>query len=220
MKHFHFILLWLVLVTYQIDLGKSSPLFYEDLDQDPENLVHNTEECETKLADLEEQLESKEAEVEIWIDRYLDFMESMPQDNDWSLVGELIESPESRRHDLSCESKLDSLEKKLEMKEKEVKLWKGKPLDLIERFSIHPKFNPEWYSLAQDWVTKNYKKDSIERNRKLVKFTNYLEEMFAAKLLYGTKYENKSTPEHVAKFLKEGVVDIDKIFLAVRNFSD
>ena len=206
MKHLLFILL---LVSYWIDLGNSSPLFYEDLDQDPEDLVHDTEECETKLADLEEQLESKEEEVEIWIDRYLDFMESMPQDNDWSLVGELIESPESRRHDLSCESKLDSLEKKLEIKEKEVKLWKGKPLDLIERFSIHPRFNRKWYAMTQDWVTKNYKKDSIERNRKLVKFTNYLEEIFVAKL---KSYENEmSTPENLAKHLKEGVVDTNQI---------
>ena len=212
MKHLHFILL---LVSYWIDFGNSRPLFYEDLDQDPEDLVHDTEECETKLADLEEQLESKEEEVEIWIDRYLDFMESMPQDNDWSLVGELIESPESRLHDLSCESKLASLEKKLEIKEKDVKLWKGKPLDLIERFSIHPRFNQEWYAMTQDWVTKNYKKDSIERNRKLVKFTNYVEEMFDAKrksLLYEKKNENKSTPEHLARLFKEGVVDIDKLY--------
>ena len=211
MKHLLFILL---LVSYWIDLGNSSPLFYEDLDQDPEELLHDTEECETKLADLEEQLESKEEEVEIWIDRYLDFMESMPQDNDWSLVGELIESPESRLHDLSCESKLASLEKKLEIKEKDVKLWKGKPLDLIERFSIHPKFNKEWYPLAQDWVIKNFKKDSIERNRKLAKFTNYLEEIFVAKLkslIHGAKYENKITPEFLLKLFKQGVVDMNQI---------
>ena len=204
MKHLQFILLWLVLVSYRIDLGNSSPLFYEDLDQEPEELVHAIEECEAKLADLEEQLKSKEEEVEIWIDRYIDFLESLPQDDNWSLVGELLEYPESRLRDLSCESKLASLEKKLESKEKEVKIWKEKPLDLIERFSIHPKFNKEWYSLALDWHIKNWKKDTIERNRNMVTFVNYMEEMIVAKV---KSLSRGNTPEQFAKLVQEGVID-------------
>lgn len=76
------------------------------------------------------------------------------------------------------------LETKLEILEERLKMCNAKSSDAydFENLELHPKFNREWYPIANDWVTKNYEKDSIEQNRKLVEFTNQLEQFFIKKL--------------------------------------
>ena len=45
--------------------------------------------------------------------------------------------------------------------------------DLLELpKAAHPDFEKEWYNTTMVWVQENFLKDSVERNRKLVAFTN------------------------------------------------
>jgi len=61
--------------------------------------------------------------------------------------------------------------------------------------AAHKDFDSEWYPKTQEWVSENYDKDSIERNRKLVAFTNNLETTFIDNLRNITKRPNLTSNE-------------------------
>ena len=115
---------------------------------------------------------------------------------------------------MDCEARLASLEADYKNLKEEFKMWKSKFVNNDIQKLPTPEFNREWYPKVQEWVSENYEKDTPERNRELVEFTNNLEETFVAKLkslFRGTKYENDMSPEYFAKLHKEGAVDANQM---------
>ena len=114
---------------------------------------------------------------------------------------------------MDCQSTLANLKTDLKNLEEELQMWKSMFFDPELQTLPHPKFKQEWYPMVQEWVIENYEKDNLERNRKLVKFTDDLEQTFLDKfksLLRGTKYENELLPDF-AKLHKEGVIDANQM---------
>ena len=115
---------------------------------------------------------------------------------------------------MDCEARLASLEADYKNLKEEFKMWKSKFVNNDVQKLPTPEFKREWYPMVQKWVTENYEKDTLERNRKLVKFTEELEETYLTKLkslFIGTKYENEMSPEYFAKLLKEGALDSNQM---------
>ena len=114
---------------------------------------------------------------------------------------------------MDCEARLASLEADYKNLKEEFKMWKSKFVSEEVQKLPTPEFKREWYPMVQEWVIENYEKDNLERNRKLVKFTDDLEQTFLDKfksLLRGTKYENELLPDF-AKLHKEGVIDANQM---------
>ena len=115
---------------------------------------------------------------------------------------------------MDCQSTLANLKTDLKNLEEELQMWKSMFFDPELQTLPHPKFKQEWYPMVQEWVSENFEEDSIERNRRLFKFTTGLEQIFFAKLkslFRGTKYENEITPEHVGKLFTEGALDANQM---------
>ena len=115
---------------------------------------------------------------------------------------------------MDCEARLASLEADYKNLKEEFKMWKSKFVNNDVQKLPTPEFKTEWYAMTHEWVTENYEKDTLERNRELVEFTNDLEQTFVAKLkslFRGTKYENDMSPEYFAKLLREGAVDSNQM---------
>ena len=70
--------------------------------------------------------------------------------------------------------------------------------------AAHKDFDRDWFPTTQDWVRKNYVKDSIEENRKLVAFTNALESALKEKL---QNIKHNMTQETFAEMQKNGTID-------------
>lgn len=77
--------------------------------------------------------------------------------------------------------------------------------------AAHKDFDREWYPKTQEWVSENFDKDSIERNRILVDFTSSLETTFIDKLRNITERPDLM-PEEFAEMHKNGSLESEVIF--------
>ena len=82
----------------------------------------------------------------------------------------------------------------------------------------HEDFKREWYPETQGWVIENYEKDSVEKNKKLVAFTNRLETNFIDKLRNETGFGNL-TFEVFSEMHKNGSLDSEVISSCSLKFS-